>query len=373
MATSETNTALEKGLKTKLRIDLFDNVKALLIIFVVMAHLTDSMLLVNKSHTITTLGVWLNTFAMPAFFFSSGIFAQRSAPSKRRAYRAEKPLFFFLLYLVFYCANTFWKSLFPGGSSVFNPLRTDTLPWYLLVMTIYMLLVPFLDRVRPWIALTASVVLGLLVGFYVKDVNLFAIGRTLVFAPYFIAGFYLTSGRLMKIRERIIPDGSSRRLIRTGATLLFIAWFGILYSLPTKLALTIRWLTTGIHPFAEIVKKYSYPLSSIVMSRLGCYLVGVAITALVFIMMPRGKVFFTYIGQRSLQVYILHAFVYSTMRLLHVESSMLLVTRWWTFSPLLIAPILASVLALPKFPDRWFRNLEKACRQFLRSEEASTG
>lgn len=170
------------------------NMKGLLIFFVILGH----FLLVVGSKDRVLVDI-IYSFHMPAFIFISGICTQRADFKKIGKligiYIVFQPLFMLLGLLVGYYPTLNMKMILTPAYHL----------WYLVALAAWTLFAIYANKRGKYAVDTLLIVMILLVlaavNRYFYSTQFLTITRILSFAPYFIAGFYLNTNGLMKVRE----------------------------------------------------------------------------------------------------------------------------------------------------------------------------
>jgi fucose 4-O-acetylase-like acetyltransferase len=173
----------------------FDNIKAVLILLVVFGHMLE---LVNMGGLYRVI----YTVHMPVFIFVSGYFAK---------FNAEKILKRMILpYIVFQLAYTVFVLAVINKNfdwSKVTLVRPYWIMWFMLVMIMYHLLIPFVKGfmkriVNICLVFAVSCVLSLLAGF---DSNIgynISLGRFFTYLPYFVLGMAFRKCKLEIITKK---------------------------------------------------------------------------------------------------------------------------------------------------------------------------
>ena len=179
---------------------MYDNLKAFLIFSVVLGHALSRF---GSTLETDTLYLIIFSFHMPAFLFVSGHFAKNDP---KKLFSKILPLYIvFQLIQIF--ANPVMDLIETGiwkmpNIQFFKPRWTL---WYLVALMLYQLLIPIFETKSKGYRifyLIFAVVLGIGIGYTPHTENFLAISRTLVFLPFFVAGYYEKEGRFFtKMRE----------------------------------------------------------------------------------------------------------------------------------------------------------------------------
>ncbi len=329
--------------KCKERDPFFDNAKFLLIFLVVLAHGISPL---KKDHD-TVYMVWytINSFHMPCFIFLSGFFAKKYIQGGR--FNIQKPFYYLLLFLfsqaAVWCFEYFVlkdtgisKSVVAARSSL----------WYLQCLVAWYVLLPFMDKLKPKYMLAIAFGVSLLMGYDEKLPGAFSVSRVLVHLPFFLLGYYCTKERLQKL-----VDGKWKKAV---AALLFGA------------VAFVTFFERAVIPERIIVASYQYQsISSDIFSfgtmwlaRVAFYVLALVLCWAFLVLAPRKRTFFTRFGNRTLQVYIGHRFLY--LAELKYNWGMLFNNKVMFFVLLGIITITVFVLSTKifEYPFRWIANIK---------------
>lgn len=281
---------LKRDSNDNIRNYYFDNLKFILILFVVACHFAFKLTYVKE---IKYILYFIYIFHMPCFIFINGFFAKRlNAGGKLKV---NKILSVFLMYLIFKLGNTFLAYLFDRPLS-FNLFKDTSAPWYLLALCIWYLSVPVLERIKPVYLISGSILIGLSAG-YIKSIGaIFSLSRVFVFFPFFIIGFTLSQERMNKFLDK---------RIRIPAMMYIIAVFGSFVLCFTRLKPYIN-VIYGSSPY---VKSFGKAAIYGAFLRMSWYILAITLSAAFMLLVPRCRLFFSKFGERTLQVYMTHIWI----------------------------------------------------------------
>ena len=266
---------------------LFDNYRVFLIVMVVISHFTD--LSYEHNMIFMPLKWFIVSFHMPAFLFVSGYFSKKKTSVGKLIQKIGIP---YLVYeVVFYLIYTF---------GIHKPtklylLRPKFAMWFLMVLFFYKLTAPYIRKIPGHMILLAGAGLGIgLAGVG----NFLSIPRFLVYYPFFMAGVHLSSDRVKELRSRATPLKISLAALVSGAITTGFAVAG--YS-------------TRIY-----YGRYSYDYlgqtsAEGILTRALAYVAGGLMIYFFLVILPDRKLKISYIGQRTMPVYIFHALVWVTL------------------------------------------------------------
>ena len=277
--------------KVNSRIWFFDNLKAFLLLFVVFGHVLE-LFMIGKVVFIYQL---IYLVHMPLFVFCSGYMAKDN-PNRV----ITNILYPYIIFQTLYCI---FAKLCLGVEMKVNFVTPYWIMWYLLALFAWMLIFPLIkstitSKVGVAITIIFSLFLGIVVGFEETISGFLSLSRIFYFMPFFVLGVCVK--KIMKTEKFLqIISKWYVRAISAVLTLTILIW---LYRMSDTIP--AHWLY-GSFPYVE--EGYSF------IFRIGVYLSAIVISIFVMSIMPRRKMFFSYIGAGTLQVYLLHGFIIRLM------------------------------------------------------------
>lgn len=271
------------------RVHLFDNLKGLLVLLVVLGHYLPQIPQWNVLATCVHELVFL--FHMPFFVFLSGLFA----PSVMRDGRLRVEKVVSLVALAFLYQASLIAIEGTEKPLVEALVTFSTAPWYLLSLACWYLLVPALERLRPLPCLGVALVVSLAAGCASGIDDVLALNRTLVFLPFFVAGYFCPHERIVEVRQR--P---------------WLMWIAVLAG-----AFAVAWFAAGLadaNPFFSFkyvmhVDAYRDGALLGMVERLAGFAGAVLVSLGCLRLVPNRRTVLSTLGERSLQVYVLHRVV----------------------------------------------------------------
>jgi len=267
------------------RINIFDNLKSLLIFLVVFGHIISPLR--SSSNEATFIYMCIYLFHMPLFLYIFGYFSKSTV--KEGKIVKNKWFNFLLLYFLMQGV------LLIIGNKEFSLLNGETGMWYIQCILIWILLLPFIDRIKPKYMLIISFILGILIGFDKNADHTLSLSRVFVFMPFFLLGLYTTEDHIKKLRTK---------KNKIYAVMILLAIILILISIPLNYELIIKF-TFGKHSYSLLGFNYIGCLF-----RMLWYAVSILISVCIITLTSNKKNIFTNIGTKTLQVFCLHLIVY---------------------------------------------------------------
>lgn len=283
---------VNRGEALKSRDHQIDNIKGLLIILVVFGH----MLLASTKENNEVLTL-IYSFHMPAFIFINGLFSKNV--------NLKKVFRFGILYIVIQLIYILVVRLtsYPWIPTTHIMATPIFHVWYLLSLTYWYLFSFFVKKykLKPILVISVSTIFALLIRYnnFNVDGNYFAYARTIVFAPYFMAGHFLTLKDVEKARVKL------RKMKLLQLFLIFVFLF-VNFQCFGKNANEWMKMFFGYINFQQFSdSKYVFLLKELFQ-----YIIGiVAIIGMLGLISDR-KSFLNYLGQHTLYIFICHPIIY---------------------------------------------------------------
>lgn len=330
---------------------LFDNYKALLIVLVVIGHFIEPCYKNNELlHTLKWLIV---SFHMPAFIFISGYFSRKELKFPVILRKLLVPYIVYeFIYYFFYIFILHEKTrlylLYPKFSL-----------WYLLALFVWRAVTPWVKRCPFYFP--AAVAAGLFIGCSDMADNFLSLPRILYFYPFFLAGMSF---------DRNVPARLKKRPFQILGGLFIACFAGCILCAPVFDTLSVK----------VFYGRYNYEFLGLnmaagILGRALCYMAGFAMTFAVMMLVPGRRTCFSYMGTRTMAVYLFHGLTYSYLKkcttlLKDVDTlpqSLLLITCCVLLAAAFSAPRLTEFtnrIADLRMPDAVARNVKLAILMF---------
>lgn len=273
------------------RDSFYDNARVGLIFLVVFGHLLQPYTdLSTGSQTLYSL---IYTFHMPAFILISGFFAKGSSKPKYIKNLIKKLLLPYLIFQLIYTGYYYLLGKSNFQNDLFDP---QWALWFLLSLFCWHLLLILFKKMPAFLSISIAIIIGLLIG-YIDDVgSAFSLSRTFAFFPFFLTGYFLTKKHFVFLKKPTM---------RVITLFIVVIMFVLIYTLPD---FNSGWLLAS--------KSYSHlglPNAG-VLARLLVYFTSSLMVMSFFSWVPSRKFSFTYIGERTLYIYLLHGFIIQYIR-----------------------------------------------------------
>lgn len=275
---------LKKTATSVERDPLVDNLKAILISLVVIGHFTE--IYIQQSVYFKAVFVCIYSFHIPLFVFLSGYLSK--SESCKKPYKLVKTLI--LPYVLFGLVWNLRESAHAGHLEldIFSP---PFHLWYLLSLFIWRLMIPFVRVIKH--PIVVSILVSLLVGLCPSVGHTFSLSRTFSLFPFFLLGIMCPQTMLYSIHKKKFIG------VLGLAALITIAYYTILLN-PANMRILF---------WDESYHTSGYMNINGLIMRLILSAVAVIISLGIVIFTSSKNRFYTFIGSRTLTIYIFHAFL----------------------------------------------------------------
>lgn len=264
-----------------------DNIKGLLIVFVVLGHVL-SVGFRGENVISTILYCIIYSFHMPCFFFVSGYLFRKNI-GKDASFQNQR----LIVCYVFGCVLVVLvKSLIYQELMIFNPIFPSLAMWYLLSLFFMRILAPWLIRVRCVIIL--SVFISLMAGMFDCIDDMLSISRTICLLPFFVMGLKIDDNKIKYLREIKTKFKAIIFLVAVSAEALFVS---MMYR--SGWNYNIVWMKEGYSNAGLSNTEGIITRGALILT---------AITMCVFLLTftTSKRLFLTKVGRNSLSVYMIH-------------------------------------------------------------------
>ena len=315
------------------RIYKYDNLKAVLIILVVAAHLAVPFTSGKPAYnTFKSLFVFISSFHMPLFLMISGLFYKRTHVLKRTL--------FYLMTGLSLKVLMFLVALMLEGGSVFRLFTTDGIPWFMFVLAAYTVITYFLREIDWKLCLAFAFLLGCFSG-YDRDIGDFlCLSRMIVYYPFFYTGVVLSKKRDRFSRAPVPAKAAGAAFVIVWGLLCW-KWLHPVYRL--------RKFFTGRNPFPDNELFYQGALLRVL-----CYVITFLICFALIVLMPDRRIpVLSMWGRRTVQVYFwsqpVNNILFGRKGIFYDRVLILLRTPPGKLAFILTSLLIVGVLVLPVF------------------------
>ena len=325
------------------RAHLYDNVKFLLIILVVVGHFIDDLTEIRPHEQSEELNdllkgifIFVYSFHMPAFLFISGLFVKRI--DEVMNWRPVKMYIMLglLLKLTVGIGQMLWVDDQTDG--YFSLLGGDGVFWYLFVLAIYRVIIHVLRNTDRRFIMVFAILMAFMAGYDNETDEWLSLSRTIVFFPFYYAGVCLTPERVQSFCKKWYI----RLLSAAAAGMWFYSCFWRFDDVKH-----LRRLFTGKNPYSAVQLPNTEFWDRAFAMMISAALIVAVISLVPSVVLP----FFTKLGSRTLQVYfwhrpLLYYLVYTEMFEEYINIK--LPDHWW-WAAILIAVAAAFLLSAEIF------------------------
>jgi len=263
---------------------LIDNLKVVLIFFVVFGHVIEYY--IKDNSILRIIYVFIYIFHMPLFVFISGYLSKNFYRMKRKAIKN-----LLIPYIIF---NMIWYTAVYIGTkeNMFSLLLPGWTLWYLLSLFFWRISLKYIVRFKY--VLLFSFFIGILVGVVPSVGSFLSISRTIVFLPFFLLGYYTKEEHLTKIK-------SVNKSLAIIGILIFL--FLALYIVKMDL-------------FDYKFLYYSYSFSALEVSLISgvifrgmLYISSIIFGVCVISIVPEKKQVYSSLGKATMNIYVFHIYL----------------------------------------------------------------
>ena len=309
----------------------WDNIKLVLIVFVVLGHIC--MEFSSSDPSLRALRLWIYLFHVPAFMYISGLFSKRAIREKRWSRAVSFLMLFIFMTVVRFIVDASIHGIKKASMEFVN---VKGVPWFALALFWFFLVSMLIDKVHPAYILAVSFALGLIVG-YTKLLNTFALQKTIVYFPFFYLGYLSDVEKIDAFLNKIAVKIAGAVVIIASAILVFI---------------NIKTL----HKYMNFIRVrgtyrgafHNYELGFL--WRILSYLLSALLIVAVFSLVPKIKIpFITWAGRKTLSVYAFHFPVFLLLNGLIKPFANWMTQDYIVLKCVVLSLVITAITCLPPF------------------------
>lgn len=321
----------------KERIYLFDNIKLLAIILVVIGHAIDFIARQDGNHLEKSLFLIIYSVHMPLFIFISGLFTKPM--DKETKFPKQKVISYVLIGIAIRIMMALLSIILNEDFKYSVLDMYDSFAWFMWAMAVFISIVWLFREYNTKILLLISVVIGCMSGFDKNLGDKLVLMRIVVFLPFFIIGYMIKPEQILRL--------ISKKWLKI-ISALFVVGILLLFIFYTDTYKLFRSMFTGRNNFSYLGEYYNF----------GFILRGVtyAVSALfgfsLLCLVPNKNLgFLSSAGTKTLQIYFWHkAFLFVLEHFdVYNRISSLTGETLATLIYILIAVLITFICSLPLF------------------------
>lgn len=299
----------------------FDNAKFILILLVIVGHAIEPIIF--RSTLLKSLYLFLYLFHMPAFILLAGYFSKNFDKENYKKKIISRTLIPYVIFsILYYTADYFFFKRSTFGISLLSPYW---ILWFLVSLFIWQIMLPFVLKLRY--PMLFSILLAVAAGYSNEIGYYLSLSRTIVFFPFFLAGYYLQK------KDFEVLQTSAKRII---SLICIIIIFIAIYLLSSRI--NPSWLY-GSYPYNQL----GHPEWHAGIFRILIYFFSSLLCISFFSLVPKIKTFFTSMGSRTIYSYLLHGLLIKF--LISIGLYNLIITSFDKALLIILAAITALILS----------------------------
>lgn len=321
----------------KERIYLFDNIKLLAIILVVIGHAIDFIARQDGNHLEKSLFLIIYSVHMPLFIFISGLFTKPM--DKETKFPKQKVISYVLIGIAIRIMMALLSIILNEDFKYSVLDMYDSFAWFMWAMAVFISIVWLFREYNTKILLLISLVIGCMSGFDKNLGDKLVLMRIVVFLPFFIIGYMIKPEQILRL--------ISKKWLKI-ISVLFVVGILLLFIFYTDTYNLFRSMFTGRNNFSYLGEYYNFGFIVRGVTYAVSALFGFSLLCLV----PNKNLgFLSGVGTKTLQIYFWHkAFLFVLEHFdVYNRISGLTGETLATLIYILIAVLIAFICALPLF------------------------
>lgn len=274
------------------RIYLFDNIKFLAILLVVIGHAINFLTEADGNMLEKSLFLTIYSIHMPLFIFISGLFLKPMDKSTK--FPKQKVISFVLIGVVLRVMMSVLR-LILGKNMNYSLLDMyDSFTWFMWAMAVFITLMWLFREYNTKIILLLSLLIGCMAGYDKFLGDKLALMRIVVFLPFFVAGYMIKPERLAAFL--------SNKWVKVVSIFVAVGFLALFF-INTDIYQYLRPIFTGRNSF-EVLKD-GKPFGGLI--RLLCYAISTLFGLSVMSLVPDINLgIISKTGSKTLQIYFWH-------------------------------------------------------------------
>lgn len=323
--------------KSSSRIYLYDNIKFIAILLVVIGHAIDFLARADGNHLEKSLFLTIYSVHMPLFIFISGLFLKPM--DKQTPFPAQKVISYVLIGMAIRVFNSVLRLLL-GMKPEFSVLDMyDSYSWFMWAIAVFTVLMWVFRSCNTKVILAITLVIGIMAGYDKFLGDKLALMRICVFLPFFTAGYMLSPDALARVFSK--KSLKILSLPAIAAILICFFFYGNFYKY-------LRPMFTGRNGYTSLGDFYSFGF----LFRISAYIISAVFGFSIMCLVPNrnfGTV--TVLGAKTLQIYFWHRLFLRVLEYFGIYEKISALTgdTFATLIYILIAVLIAFICALPPF------------------------
>lgn len=274
------------------RIYLFDNIKFLAILLVVIGHAINFLTETDGNMLEKSLFLTIYSIHMPLFIFISGLFLKPMDKSTK--FPKQKVISYVLIGIVLRIVMSVLRLLL-GKNMAYSLLDMyDSFTWFMWAMAVFITLMWIFREYNTKIILLVSLLIGCMAGYDKFLGDKLALMRIVVFLPFFVAGYM--------IKPEQLSGFLSQKWVKVVSIFVAVG-FLVLFFINTDIYQYLRPIFTGRNSF-EVLGRFS---KFGFVARLLCYAISTLFGLSVMSLVPNINIgIISKTGSKTLQIYFWH-------------------------------------------------------------------
>ena len=274
------------------RIYLFDNIKFLAILLVVIGHAINFLTETDGNMLEKSLYLTIYSIHMPLFIFISGLFLKPMDKSTK--FPKQKVISYILIGIVLRIIMAVLRLILGKNMSYSLLDMYDSFTWFMWAMAVFITLMWIFREYNTKIILLVSLLIGCMAGYDKFLGDKLALMRIVVFLPFFVAGYM--------IKPESLAAFLSNKWVKVVSIFVAVG-FLVLFFINTDIYQYLRPIFTGRNSF-EVLGRFSKFGFAV---RLLCYAISALFGLAVMSLVPNINIgIISKTGSKTLQIYFWH-------------------------------------------------------------------